>query len=144
MNYRTKKERLENAKKMKRGGCIELIRSIEDLNPADLGMSEDYDALSPAELRDLTVGELLLNVGGLYFKQANHTEAMRDMNDVKAVMTERNLIGTVIPIRVYKPITRAMQQVAGFVTPKQVIGENGEEAAPNKSKPSDVEEPPEL
>jgi len=130
--YRNKKERLENAAGMKRGGCIELMRPISDCNPADLGLSEDYNPINAVELGQLTgmtVGELCekLGIKELYFKMATESEGMRDMDDVEAVMTEKNIIGTCFAYRRVGEKTRGMQTVCGFVEPKQVPGEDGEQ-----------------
>lgn len=132
--YRDRSERLVNAAQMKRGGCIELLRPISDCNPADLGLTEDYNPLNAAELGQMTgmtIGDLCdrLNIKELYFKTAGSEEGMRDMSDVEAVMTERGIVGTCFAYRRIGEKTRAMQQVCGFVEPKQVVGEDGEEAA---------------
>jgi len=145
--YRNKAERIANAKK--RGGNIELFRPISDCNPADLGLSGSYSPLNATELgrmTSMTITELLdcLGITELYFKAVGAGEAMRDMNDVEMVMLEKNMVGTYFAYRRVGEKTRAMQQVIGFIEPKQVIGETGEEAAhvakpdaePKKAAPS--------
>lgn len=131
-SYRSKSERIKNAAGMKRGGCIELFRPITNCNAADLGRAEVYDGYGIDGMKDFTVGELCdsLGVSELYFKTADVGEAMRDMDDVEAVMTEKNIVGTCLAYRRVGEKTRAMQQVVGFVKPKQVIGEDGEEHGP--------------
>lgn len=137
--YRNKQERLENSASLMRGGCIELFRPISDCNPADLGLAEEYNPLNAIELgkmTDMTIGELCekLNIKELYFKAAGAGEGMRDMSDVEAVMTERNLVGTCFAYRRAGEKTRGMQTVCGFVEPKQVIGDHGEESEQEKSE----------
>lgn len=135
--YRSKQERIENSAVMKRGGCVELMRPISNCNPADLGLVEDHNPLNAAELgtlTEMTIGELChrLGIKELYFRAASAEQGMRDMDDVEAVMTELNIVGTCFAYRRVGEKTRAMQQVCGFVNPKQAPGEDGEEAVPAK------------
>lgn len=130
--YRNRNERLMNAAGMKRGGCIELFRPISNCSPADLGLAGEFAPLNASEfgkLTGMTVAELCdkLGVKELYFKQAGTSEAMRDMDDVEAVMTEQNIVGTCFAYRRVGEKTRAMRSVCAFVSPKQVIGQAGEE-----------------
>ena len=130
--YRNKLERMEHAASLKRGGCIELFRAVSDCSHADLGFSGDHGKACAAVHNEMSVADLCeaLGVKELYFKAAGTEEAMRDISDVEAVMTEKNLVGHCIAYRRVGERTRGMQQVVGFVTPKQEIGETGEEKAP--------------
>lgn len=143
--YRNKQERMEHCASLKRGQNIELLRPVSDCNPADLGIAEEYEKVRPDQIEHLTVGDLCerLGIKELYYRAADANEAMRDMQDVEAVMNEKNLVGTCFAYRRVGEKTRAMQTVAGFVEPKQVIGESGEEAAVTKEV-AETEEPPAI
>lgn len=99
----TKAEKLlrrqKRAAKMKRGKGIVLIRKIEIPEGQTEIVIEGYGAVK----------------GGLYEIVASENQAMRKPEHVKEWMNENGFLGTVHPIRVGKPITRAEQTVAKFV-----------------------------
>lgn len=114
--YRTKKERQENSNAMKKGVPLEVYQMVKagDL-PAD------------TEVLMLAIGQ---------------GEACRDMNDIEAVILERDITGTFIPMRrAGAAIERVIQTVTAFVTPKsdpvykeEVSEEKPEETAKSGKK----------
>jgi urease gamma subunit len=100
--YRSREERLANAASKQRGECIELFQKVS----VPTSVHPDGEA---------------------YVKVATHVEGMRDGHDVRAVMAEKNIVGTVLPVRVMDTVTRVIHQVYSFVAPKQLPGEHGEE-----------------
>ena len=99
----TKAEKLlrrqKRAAKMKRGKGIVLIRKIE----------------VPEGQSELVIEGIGAVKGGLYEVVASENQAMRKPEHVKEWMEENKFLGSVYPIRVGKPITRAEQLVTKFV-----------------------------
>ena len=95
---RTKQERRENASKKTRGRCIEVYRLLEAKELKSLGIECDKTVL---------------------VRVAGESEGCRDMGDVRAVLTEKDLVGQFVAVRRSgEVIERVMQTVASFVTPK--------------------------
>ncbi len=119
---RNRQERLEYAKTLKRGKCLELYRPITECTPADLGLADVGMPVGINELRELTVGDLCdkLNIapGALCYKIVNHSEGMRDIADVKQVMTEGDILGSVIPVRCSPMVSRIVTKTLGFTVEK--------------------------
>ena len=93
---RNKKERQENAAKKTKGRCIELYQKRR------VCLGEDGGECS----------ECLILV-------ASESEGCRDLSDIKAVITEKDLTGQFVAVRrTGGVIEREMQTVARFVTPK--------------------------
>lgn len=107
---KTRQERLNHAAQRERGKCIELLRPITQCTPADLGMADVDMPVKPHELDKITVEELCdrlnIKVSDLMFKLVDHTEGMCDLNDVKRVMIEGDIINGVIPARMNEMIKR--------------------------------------
>jgi len=94
--YRTKAERIENSKSKERGYPIELFQLCAAAH------------LEPG--------------AQVYVKVATHAEGIRDINDIKAVMHEKDIRGTVFPMRCAGlPICRQPVTVMSFVEPKDDI-----------------------
>lgn len=90
--YRTKEERLLNSKEKKKG------------RPAELFMPVEAGTVNPRSI--------------VYLRVASDAEGIRDESDAKAVMHEKNIIGTVVIMRrVGLPLCRQPQTVMSFVTP---------------------------
>ncbi len=96
--YRTKTERLENSKTKLRGYPIELFMPVSTTDGAN-----NLPAV-------------------VYVKVAGEIEGMRDLQDIKAVMHEKNIVGKVIPMRkAGLSICRQPLTVMSFVEPKDDI-----------------------
>ena len=113
-------ERLENAKSKKRGLPLELMRPLTASSPADLGLANLDSPVGINELRAMRVGDVLDSLGAreLYYVIATHAEGIRDVKNVRDVMAEKNIVGTVVPVRIYPTVARVAQVVHVFVTPK--------------------------
>ena len=94
--YRTKAERLENSKEKLRGYPVELFQMV-------------------------TAGSLPADKM-VFIKVAGDSEGIRDAIDIKAVMHEKDIRGTVFPMRrAGLPICRQPVTVMSFVEPKDDI-----------------------
>jgi len=96
--YRNKTERLENSKAKQRGYPIELFMPVSTTSGTD-----NLPAV-------------------VYVKVAGDIEGMRDLQDIKAVMHEKNIVGTVLPMRrAGLQICRQPVTVMSFVESKDDI-----------------------
>lgn len=115
---RNRQERIEYAASRKKGKRIELLRPITQCTPADLGFTDCDTPVQINEIAALTIADLCdrLNIAPdqLMFKLVDHTEGMCDLNDVKQVMMEGDIINGVIPVRMDDMIERVPTKTYTF------------------------------
>jgi hypothetical protein len=98
--YRNLEDRVANVKAMKRGSNIDLFMPI-----------------STADLMDVSSLPAVV-----YVRVAGKEQCMRDVDDCKAVMNEKKIVGTCVPYRsAGNAITRQPMTVMSFVDAKDSI-----------------------